>query len=238
MGNAVCTASDDGRTGFVVDNMGNTTYFGNPKCEGQTCGKTNPLDFRYYKMTFSGNGLQAIYDFAYTDDKCTILFVNTTTPMATTTQAATTEEATTTTTQATAITSQATTTTTTVAPSGTIITTRVPTSSGAPTTSSSPVIQPVRATTASRDQTETTNIYSDTAVTSNTTVAPSFYGMTYNQKIILYAVLGMILLVVFFLLFKRMFMKSSGPVAVTAAAVAPASSVATPMVQVDATTTA
>lgn len=152
------------------------------------------------------------------------------------------------------------TTTTTVAPSGTIITTRAPTSSAAPSTTTTtmrptttttttttrkpsvaPVVVPVTATDVADDTTVGNpsaygTVGNATTDTSGTTVAPSFLGMTDNQRLALYVVLGLIALIVLFMVVRRIFAsKNVGTVPIAAAAV-PVSSVAVPLAESAATT--
>ena len=143
------------------------------------------------------------------------------------------------------------TTTTTIAPSGTIITTHAPTSSSSvvpsttmtPTTrpSTAPVVVPSGSGVNSvvRDSDDGSILGNATTGTDNTTVAPSFLGMTDNQRLALYVVLGLIVLVVLFMVMRRVFASNdNASKVVTAAAAVPVSSVAPPSVQVDSGTTA
>lgn len=75
--------------------------------------------------------------------------------------------------------------------------------------------------------------------TDSTTAAPSsFLGMTDNQRLALYVVLGFIVLVVLFMVMRRMFASKDGTKVVTAAAAVPVSSVAVPLAQAGAATAA
>ena len=144
------------------------------------------------------------------------------------------------------------TTTTTVAPSGTIITTHAPTSSSSsvvPSTTMTPTTRPSTAPVVVPSGSGVNSVVPDSddgsilgnaiTGTDNTTVAPSFLGMTDNQRLALYVVLGLIVLVVLFMVMRRVFASNdNASKVVTAAAAVPVSSVAPPSVQVDSGTTA